>query len=701
MIENLGNKRVLTEAEQTMYDDWHKSGIDDNTIMSYVNAGLLKAHGDYWELFYPQKNNTPNEYYTQRFYNNCKNKYIRPKGKESQIFIPLGLHNSINNKDDYLIITEGEKKAIKASLEGFNCVAIPGVYCWKRNPLKQEELKDKTVAQIEEILDEEDYPSDIISSLSEMQLKGKPIYLCFDNDVMTKEMVKEALLMLSGYLIGEKEAIVKIIYLPQSEDKLGLDDYLIKYGKEDFTRLLEKAQTVTLKSIQNDMMGVKNTKNKFPMDIFEDDLKNQIEDVQERLDAPIEYIAMAVLGGAAVIMNGKYSILVNPISGWTDSPILWIAIVGEPSRKKSPCLNFVKHIIDDLEVTFEDDYNTKMKKYKKELNEYKSKLKSKEDIGELEPPEIPQRQRMTTQDTTVEAIVRAILKNSADSKRGISIWTDELSMFLLGMGQYKSGGKNNDETYFLQSWNKQRFNVMRSTSDIDYIIYPAHSIIGTIQPKVLDKTIFSSNLGGENGFMERWLYVLTDYVETGIQSSKTTPLDNKVLKDIYTRLFKQTVEKEYKFSQDAQKCFNQFNYEIVQKKNKQEIPEIMKSYLQKHTQYVARFALVLHCIKDPNKIEIDKETVKKAISLSNYFIKTYETIVIKKANNIDLVEETYTKLLFLGKNSISPTKLYKMNMSKYKSVKNAKIILEHLQHRAYGRMVKASNGCKFKLYKYN
>ena len=274
MIENLGNKRVLTEAEQTMYDDWHKSGIDDNTIMSYVNAGLLKAHGDYWELFYPQKNNTPNEYYTQRFYNNCKNKYIRPKGKESQIFIPLGLHNSINNKDDYLIITEGEKKAIKASLEGFNCVAIPGVYCWKRNPLKQEELKDKTVAQIEEILDEEDYPSDIISSLSEMQLKGKPIYLCFDNDVMTKEMVKEALLMLSGYLIGEKEAIVKIIYLPQSEDKLGLDDYLIKYGKEDFTRLLEKAQTVTLKSIQNDMMGVKNTKNKFPMDIFEDDLKN-------------------------------------------------------------------------------------------------------------------------------------------------------------------------------------------------------------------------------------------------------------------------------------------------------------------------------------------------------------------------------------------------------------------------------------------
>ena len=462
---------------------------------------------------------------------------------------------------------------------------------------------------------------------------------------------------------------------------------------------MDNADKITLQDIQNKYFGIKNQENEFPIDIFEDDLKNFIIDIHERLDAPIEYIAMSIMTGAAVIMNGTYKILVNPISGWIDYPILWVALVGEASKKKSPCLNFVKTSIDKLENHFSYDYKEKLKDFRIKLAEYKKN--SKENPG-LEPPEPPQKQRMTTQNATVEALGKATLKNSTDTKRGVSIWTDELAMLILGIGQYKSG-KNNDEAYFLQSWSKQRHNVMRSTDDIDYIIYPAHTIIGTIQPKVLEQVMFSHSLGSENGFMERWLYVTTNYVETGMQANKTTPLDKSILNSIYKNLFMQKTEKEYHFSPDAQKLYNEFCYDITQKKNSDNVAEIMKTYLQKHTQYAPRFALTLHGLKYQNKdiFEIEKSTVENAIRLSNYFIKSYENIAIKRANSNTLADFVLHYLLLKGKNSISPSELYKSNYSKFKNSEHAKITLEQLAKRAYGRIIKSSNGCKFQLYKYH
>ena len=70
--------------------------------------------------------------------------------------------------------------------------------------------------------------------------------------------------------------------------------------------------------------------------------------------------------------------------------------------------------------------------------------------------------------------------------------------------------------------------------------------------------------------------------------------------------------------------------------------------------------------------EVQEETVKKAILLSEYFVKSYKNIVIKRVNSNDLVDETHEKLLIQEKITISPTELYKSNTSKYKSTQNAK-----------------------------
>lgn len=692
------NENIISQAEKLCEDDFSKSGINKQVIDKYLKAGYLTYDNKSWKLYYkPIPPNNENKFYTTKIYGRKKNKYYKPKGMETQLFVPLELDISyLLNPKNPIILTEGEKKSIKAVLEGFPCIALSGVFCWK----KKVQNNDKTDNNSEnESIDDEDEEHssslDIISDLLNLDLKGREIYLCFDNDMWEKPQVKRALYLLAAYLIGERKARVKIIYLPKSDEKLGLDDFLVKYGKSEFQKLYDNAEEITLNRIQEELTGNSASENIFPLEIFNEDVRNFIIDCQKRLDAPIEYIATLIIAGASILMNGTHEIVASAKSDWIEYPILWVAIVGEPSKRKTPCFRLVKNIIDGLESILEHQYYDKMEKYREEMEEYKREKKKKE--SNMPEPKKPIRERITTQNTTVEALAKVVNLNSMCGNRGVSICVDELSTLLEGCGQYKKN-KNVDEAYFLQSWLRQKFNLIRVTNDIDYIIYPAHTIMGTIQPKVLNNTILMNGLDVSNGMIERWLYVTSKYEETGLQTNSSEHFDKEILRNIYTRLFHQTEIRKCKFDYKAQACFDDFCYQIVQRKKERNMPELAKSYLQKQTTYVARISLILHCMENPYNNDVPEYIVKRAIKLSNYFVKSFERIAIKKASSIDIVEEILNKLLIKKTKSISPSELYKNNLSKLRNTDHAKIILEHLQNRAYGRLKGAAHGLTFVFY---
>ena len=83
--------------------------------------------------------------------------------------------------------------------------------------------------------------ADIIPDIANAQWEGKVIFLCYDSDMWRNLKVKTALYQLAAYLISEKNAIVKIILLPNGEAK-GLDDYLMKYGAEEFQKLMDNSK---------------------------------------------------------------------------------------------------------------------------------------------------------------------------------------------------------------------------------------------------------------------------------------------------------------------------------------------------------------------------------------------------------------------------------------------------------------------------
>lgn len=137
-----------------------------------------------------------------------------------------------NNVKTSVIITEGEFKALKATLANYPTIGLGGVSSFS-NFKKGEKF----------ILD-----------LSNFNWLGRDVYIIYDNDMTTNKHVKLAAHRLCVELT-QRGAMPYIIHLPADEDKLGLDDFIIKYGAEAISALLDKAERVsdtkTLLSLNN------------------------------------------------------------------------------------------------------------------------------------------------------------------------------------------------------------------------------------------------------------------------------------------------------------------------------------------------------------------------------------------------------------------------------------------------------------------
>ncbi len=201
--DNINNSIVAHSTESDfVYSDWDKSGISRTTTNKYISKGYLKSNKYGWELYFPELfENKKSDYWTKRQKEPTENKYIRPKGETSRLFRPLDLAtDSLNRAEEYIIVCEGEKKAIKAVQEGFNCIAVAGVWCFRGK------TKDG-----------------LIPDMHKINWKKKTVYLCFDTDVKEKPQVKKALCAFVEQL-QELGAIVKDLDLTLIEEFKNYDN---------------------------------------------------------------------------------------------------------------------------------------------------------------------------------------------------------------------------------------------------------------------------------------------------------------------------------------------------------------------------------------------------------------------------------------------------------------------------------------------
>jgi len=122
------------------------------------------------------------------------------------------------------MITEGEKKSLRACLEGFDCIGLGGVHNFARK-------------------------GEFCQYLEKIEWEGSRVNLVYDSDAADKEEVQDAIERLTAEL-QRRGAKVFVIILPPGPGgaKVGLDDYLETEDADALQKLLDDAPEADLNS---------------------------------------------------------------------------------------------------------------------------------------------------------------------------------------------------------------------------------------------------------------------------------------------------------------------------------------------------------------------------------------------------------------------------------------------------------------------
>lgn len=157
-------------------------------------------------------------------------KYESPKGGGNYPYFPPGISAALSDPAAVLLITEGEKKALKAMQEGLPCVGLVGVDGWSKARPRDASGKKKG-------------PRELLPDLESVAWKGRTVYIVYDSDATTKDEVRFAEYKLAEAL-RKQGANALAVRLPAGEGgaKVGLDDYLVDHGPHAFRELLKTAK---------------------------------------------------------------------------------------------------------------------------------------------------------------------------------------------------------------------------------------------------------------------------------------------------------------------------------------------------------------------------------------------------------------------------------------------------------------------------
>ncbi|WP_373234862.1 DUF3854 domain-containing protein [Mycobacterium marinum] len=149
-------------------------------------------------------------------------KYETPWQQRNGIDVPPGVGDQLGDPAIPLLITEGVKKADCGVLHGLCIVGLVGVWNW----LHTNSAGGKMA----------------LPEWRDIALNGRRVVLAFDGDVARKEPVQKAMRGLAAYL-ATKDARIEYLWLPDTDDKTGLDDYLSAGNSvEDLWRLVKPIQ---------------------------------------------------------------------------------------------------------------------------------------------------------------------------------------------------------------------------------------------------------------------------------------------------------------------------------------------------------------------------------------------------------------------------------------------------------------------------
>lgn len=367
----------------------------------------------------------------------------------------------------------------------------------------------------------------------------------------------------------------------------------------------------------------------FPVEVLPEPVRSFVIEAARAMQCDPCNVALPLLSGLASAIGNTRQVELK--RAWCEPAILWTVVVGESGMVKSdPVKAALKPIYErqgDAFRTHDDalrEHEAAMEVHERRLAQMKN---SKSDAERPAKPETPTATRYVVDDLTTEALAVLLKQNS----RGLLCAKDELAGWF-DFDRY-AGGKGGDAAKWLEMFRGQPITVDRKSGGGTTIHVPraSVSITGTIQPKVLNRTL--GELHRDNGLAARFLIAHPPRRMKRWGDSDLSPTTEAALKGIYERLYDLTGEPDGKggerpqslrFEPDAKREWAMFY-------NEHNVQQMVltgedAAAWSKLEGYAARLAMVIHLTRDAARdpsiadhLRIDMASLAAAVTLVRWF----------------------------------------------------------------------------------
>lgn len=335
-------------------------------------------------------------------------------------------------------------------------------------------------------------------------------------------------------------------------------------------------------------------------------------------------------------------------TGWKESPRIWVAIVGDPSAKKSPIINEASRPLKLIDARMFAEYREARRSY------------DGLDKSQQAATTPPKQRRVRIEDTTIEA-AQEVLR---DSPNGVLCLQDELSGWFGSMDKYSGGrGSAKDRAFWLQSFNGGGYVVNRVGRGASMIDNLSVCMLGGIQPDPIRRLSAEAH---DDGLLQRLFPIVVAPASVGIDEP-APPVSAKYAALIerlhgMRRAAKGLMDVDLRFSDGAQAVRDslelehhslQIAWETINKK--------LASHIGKLDGLFARLCVVWHCIEaegDRPEIEIPEGVATRVAEFMRQFFLphaiAFYTGVLGLSAARDMVEDLAGYILAHGLTVVTP-----------------------------------------------
>ena len=345
---------------------------------------------------------------------------------------------------------------------------------------------------------------------------------------------------------------------------------------------------------------------KLPIDWLSPTVKEYIRSVAGAYGCPQDYVVALCLITAGVAAGKKVVLETSP---YINYPTDFCCLVGKQSRNKTSPL---KEITSPLRKYDEKNHSC----YIKSKAIYYHKKQQDKNFNE----EFPVFHQRVIDDSSSEA--RNLLLSQGDM---IISPVDELKTFIDTLGRYAKGGNGSSAeiSQLLSIWSNMSFSINRISDDPKLVCDPAMSIVGGIQPGLLQKT-FGLEAMMDSGFNARFIFVYADKVEfiprrNRIQMTQEVRDKWESIIGNFLKMSPLTLQ----LSNDAKNMY--YNYADSNDMNAdKEEDDYVGGVTQKMNIHVLRLAIMAHLLSAHwNEPVITAEGMEHAIRMADYLTRIH------------------------------------------------------------------------------